>query len=284
MSDQLPPPPGDQPSPGVPTPGDSTPPPPPPPPPPPAAPVPPPPPPPPAAADSSGVDVGAAFSWAFAKFGKYAAVLIGLAAIVFAIRLIQTIVQNLIFNNLNKCDNPSVVVTDNAISVQNCTVSFGTSILVNLVLGIIFAILVALVTVGIYRAALKTTRGAAPAFEHLTSSENLVPYVLVAIVYFVLSFAGLVLCILPGLVVIFLFQFAPFYALDRGDSVGAALGSSYRAVTANFLPVLLVAVINIVIAILSGLLFGILTLVLLPFGALFTAHIYRQLNREPITP
>lgn len=218
------------------------------------------------------------------KFGKYAAVLIGLAAIVFVIRLIQSIVTNVIFNSLNKCDNPSVTLTDSGISVQNCTVSFGTSIMVNLLLGIIFAILVALVTIGIYRAALKTTLGQAPAFEHLTSSENLVPYILVAIVYFVLSFAGLVLCIIPGLIVIFLFQFAPFYALDRGDGVGAALGNSYRAVTQNFVPVLLTALINIVIGILSGILFGVLTLVLLPFGALFTAHIYRQLNREQIAP
>ncbi len=249
------------------------------------APPPPPPPPPPAhAAAGGGVDIGAAFSWAISKFGQYAAVLIGLAAIVFAIRLVQSIVSNIIFNRLNDCSNPTVTVTDSTIALGNCGIGLGTSIAVNVVLGIIFGILVALVTIGIYRAALKTTQGEAPRFEHLTTSENLVPYILVAIVYFVLSLVGFALCILPGLVVIFLFQFAPFFALDRGEGVGTALGNSYRAVTQNFLPVLLLAIINIVIAFLSGILWGILTLVLLPFGALLTANVYRQVNREPVAP
>lgn len=234
---------------------------------------------------ASQVDVGTAFSWAIAKFGKYAGVLIGLAAVVFVIRLIQVILSRVIFNALNNCDNPSVIVNQNgAISIQNCTVGLGTTLLVNALLGIVFGVLVFLATVGIYRAALKTTLGEAPSFQHLTSSEHLGAYVLVAIVFGIMTLVGLALCIIPGLIVIFLFQFAPFYALDKGQGVGAALGNSYKAVTTNFLPVLLAAVINIVAVILGGLFFGILTLVLLPFAALFTANIYRQVNREAIAP
>jgi hypothetical protein len=36
------------------------------------------------------------------------------------------------------------------------------------------------------------------------------------------------------------------------------------------------------VQILGGMLFGLLTLLTLPFAALFTAHMYRQFNREPI--
>ena len=269
----APPPPQPPPSPGPPMP---------PPPGPPPAPLPAPPPPP-GSVNTSQVDVGAAFSWAISKFGQHAAIFIGLAAVVFAIRLIEAILSRVIFNALNNCDNPNVIVGSNgAISIQNCTVSFGTSILVNVLLGIAFGVLVFLATVGVYRAALKTSLGESPSFQNLTSGENLGAYVVVAIVFGIASIAGLALCILPGLVVIFLFQFAPFYALDKGQGVGDAFGNSYRAVTANFLPVLLAAVINIVATILGGLLFGILTLVLLPFAALFTVHIYRQLNKEPV--
>lgn len=254
-------------------------------PPPPPGPLPPPPPPPQNPGAAQGVDVGTAFSWAISKFGKYFAVLIGLAAVVFVIRLIQSILSRVIFNALNNCDNPSVIVNQNgAISIQNCTVGFGTTILVNSLIGLVFGILVFLATVGIYRAALKTTLGEEPSFQHLTSSEHLGAYIVVAIVFGIASVVGLALCIIPGLVVIFLFQFAPFYALDKGQGVGAAFGNSYRAVTSNFVPVLLAALINIVVMILSGLFFGILTLVLLPFAALFTANVYRQLNHEAVTP
>jgi uncharacterized membrane protein len=240
-----------------------------------------------AAATTGGsqVDVGSAFTWAFQKFGQHAAVLVGLAAVVFVIRLLEFLVSRAVFNSLNNCDNPNVIVGQNgSITIQNCTVALGTSILVNVLIGIVFGILAFLATVGIYRAALKTTLGDTPSFQHLTSGENLGPFIVVAIVFGLASFAGLALCILPGLVVIFLFQFAPFYALDKGQGVGQAFGNSFRAVTANFLPVLLAAIINIVATWLGGLLFGLLTLVLLPFAALFTANIYRQVNHEAVAP
>jgi uncharacterized membrane protein len=249
---------------------------------PPAAPLPPPPPPP-GSVNTSGVDIGSAFSWAVSKFGQHAGIFIGLAAVVFAIRLIEAILSRVIFNALNNCDNPVVNVNQNgSVTIANCTVSLGTSILVNVLLGIVFGVLVFLATVGVYRAALKTTLGESPSFQNLTSRENLGAYVVVAIVFGIASIVGLALCIIPGLVVIFLFQFAPFYALDKGQSLGDAFGNSYRAVTANFVPVLLAALINIVAAVLGAVLFGILTLILLPFAALFTANVYRQLNKEAI--
>ena len=83
---------------------------------------------------------------------------------------------------------------------------------------------------------------------------------------------------------IFLFQFAPFYALDKGQGVGQAFGNSYRAVTSNFVPVLLAALVNIVASFVGSILWGVLTLVTLPFAALFTAHIYRQVNSEAVAP
>ena len=103
-----------------------------------------------------------------------------------------------------------------------------------------------------------------------------------AIVYGLAISIGIVLCVVPGIIVAFLFQLAPFYALDKGQGVGEAFGNSYRATTQNFGPAILMTIINIVAAILGGLFFGLLTLVALPFAALFTAHMYRQFNREEI--
>jgi uncharacterized membrane protein len=282
--------------------GDATPPPPPPPPPPvappvapptapPAGPTPPPPPPPPPApgaapAGGSGqVDVGTAFSWAIAKFQQHAAVFVGLAAVVFVLRAVQQVITNVLINNANNsCVNTSITQDANGnVNISNgCTTGLFANLGITLVLSIVFAILIALATIGVYRAAIRRTQGVTPSFDQLTTGENLGAYIAVAIVYFLASFVGILLCILPGLVVIFLFQFSPFYALDKGQSVGQAFGNSYRAVTANFVPVLLAALVNIVASILSGFIFGLLTLVLLPFASLFTAHVYRQLNHEPI--
>lgn len=271
--------------------GDATPPPPPPPPPaPPVGGTPPPPPPPPpsgpaAAGNSSAVDIGSAFSWALAKFQQHAVTLIGLAAVVFVLHAIQSVITNVLVNNANNnCVNTQITQDANGnVNISNgCTTGLFANLGITLVLSIVFSILIALATIGVYRAALRRTQGVTPSFDQLTTGENLGAYIAVAIVYFLASAVGIVFCILPGLIVIFLFQFSPFYALDKGQGVGEAFGNSYRAVTANFVPVLLAALVNIVASILSGFIFGLLSLVVLPFAALFTAHVYRQLNREPI--
>jgi uncharacterized membrane protein len=235
--------------------------------------------------NSSQVDVGNAFSWAIAKFQQHAAVLVGLAAVVFVLHAIQSVITNVLVNNANNnCVNTSITQDGNGnVNISNgCATGLFANLGITLVLSIVFSILIALATVGVYRAAIRRTQGVTPSFDQLTTGENLGAYIAVAIVYFLASTVGILFCILPGLIIIFLFQFSPFYALDKGQGVGEAFGNSYRAVTANFVPVLLAALVNIVASILSGFLFGLLSLVVLPFASLFTAHIYRQLNREPI--
>ena len=266
----------------------STPPPPPPPPPAGGTPPPPPPPPPPVS-DTPGmpggkVDVGVAVSWAFKKFGQYAAILIGLAAVVFVIRLVQTLVSNALTNSLaSNCGN--TVVTDNGTIVTGgaCVASLATTLTAGVITGIIFGALAWIATIGVYRAALRTSKGEAPAFADLTTGNNLGKYIVVAIVFGILTAVGLVLCVIPGLIVIFFLQFAPLYALDKGLGVGDAFRSSIDAVKKAPFPVLLAMIVNAVASFVGGWLFGILTLVALPFAALFTVHVYRQLNAEPIS-
>ncbi len=233
-------------------------------------------------AGQSGVDIAAAFSWAMNKFGQYAVVWISLAAVVAVIRLIGVLFSNwMIDRSVSNCG--TIVVTNSGtITSGSCAATFGATIIAGVLTAIVFGVLAWLATVGLVRAALKTSLGDVPGFHYLTSGENLGKYVVVAIVYALLSGIGLVLCILPGLIVIFLFQFSPFYALDKGEGVSEAFGSSYKVVTGNLVPVIVTALVNAVASFLGSFLWGLLTLVALPFAILFTVHVYRQLNREAI--
>ena len=234
MSDQFPPegpptpPPGDD---GVnltppPPPAGATPPPPPPPPPPAPGAVPPPPAPGYAAAPAAGssVDVGSAFSWAMAKFQQHAGIWIGLAAVVFVLQAVNQIISRVMANAAaNNCSSAAVTINqDGSITGGgvNCATGLFANIGITLVLGVIFGALVWLASIGVYRAALKRSQGETPDFSMLTSGENLGAYIVVAILYGIAIFVGLILCIIPGLIVAFLFQFAPLYALDKGQSVG----------------------------------------------------------------
>lgn len=230
------------------------------------------------------MDIGAAFSWAINKFGSNAVILIALAAVVFVIRFVGSLAQKGILNSLTggSCNNTIVVNGQSIVTNGPCVASFATSITASLLTAIVFGVLAWIATIGIYRAALKTTQGQTPGFNNLTTGENLGKYIAVAIVYGLLIGIGLVLCVIPGIIAAFLFQLAPFYALDKGMSVGDALKASYEAATKNFVPVLLMTIISAITALVGSFLFGILTLVALPFSALFIANVYRQLNREEI--
>lgn len=264
MSDQNPTPPGDdpifgeQPSTDPVLGGASTP--PPPPPPPPAAPPAPP------AGRGAGDTVGSAFSWAVQKFQQNIGIWIGLAAVVFALYAIQAIIGRVLANN-----TPST------------TTGLFANIGVSLVLAVIFGALAWIASIGVYRAALRRTQGVEPSMQMLTTGENLGSYIVVALVYGIAVFVGLVLCFLPGLVVIFLFMFAPLFALDKGQGVGEAFGNSYRLVTGNIGAVVLAALVNIIASFLGSLIFGLLALVTLPFSALFTAYVYRTLQNEEVS-
>jgi len=224
-----------------------------------------------------------AVSWAFDKFKQYWQILVGLAAVVFVLRLIQSLTADFFANALGGACSPTVVTDSGAVITNtSCVTGIFAGLTATIVSAIIFGILAFIATVGIYRAALRTSNGAVPAFSDLTTGENLGKYIIVAIVYGILVFVGIVLCFVPGLLVIFFLQFAVLYALDKGYGVGQAFSSSLNAVKAAPVPVILTMIVNFVATLVGGFLFGILTLVALPFAALFTVHVYRQLNKEPI--
>ena len=132
------------------------------------------------------------------------------------------------------------------------------------------------------RAAIRSTQGVPPTFSEMFTTQYLGRYILYMIVFAIFGVLGLILCILPGLLVFFFLQLGPYYILDKGLSVGDAFKASYTAVSKNIGPALIMTIINVLVQILGGLFFGLLTLVTLPFACLFTAHMYRQFNREPI--
>lgn len=211
------------------------------------------------------------------KFQENPLPLLMLGGAVFIVFLVQGLVQGAIIDAVSpeKC-------TSGQFFGEVCTRSFTQAIVGSIVVAFIFGIISWIVRIGITRAALKATQGETPSIEHLTSTENLGAYLVAAILFGIASVVGLALCIIPGLIVIFLFQFSPLLALDKGVGVGDAFRRSYTMVTENVGPTILLMIINAVAAFLSGILWGIFAIVLVPISLLVTAHVYRQILREPI--
>jgi uncharacterized membrane protein len=81
-----------------------------------------------------------------------------------------------------------------------------------------------------------------------------------------------------------LFQFAPFFALDRGLTPFQALKASSRLVRLNWPLAILVLLFSGAAYLISGLFWGIPTLLFLPLAALVTAFAYRALQGEMVDP
>lgn len=223
------------------------------------------------------IDIGAAISWAFDRFKSNAAAFVGLAAVVTVVYVLQGVGTASLQNILVDCSNPETPGQLNA-----CTAALGASAVAAIVISLFFALIAFIAQIGVQRAAIRSTQGVPPSFSQMFTTQHLGTYILYMIVFAILGMVGLFLCILPGLVVFFLLQLGPYYILDKGMGVGDAIKASYRAVSKNIGPALMMTILNVLVQLLGGLFFGLLTLVTLPFAALFTAHMYRQFNSEPV--
>jgi uncharacterized membrane protein len=219
-----------------------------------------------------------AISWAFDRFKANAAAFVGLAAVVTAVYVVQNVGTNSLQNILVDCSNPETPGQLNA-----CTAALGLSAIAAIVISLVFALIAFIAQIGVQRAAIRSTQGVPPSFSEMFTTQHLGKYILYMIVFALFGMLGLLLCILPGLIVFFLLQLGPYYILDKGLSVGDAIKASYNAVSKNIGPALMMTILNVLVQLLGGLFFGLLTLVTLPFACLFTAHMYRQFNQEPIS-
>jgi len=226
------------------------------------------------------VDIGAAFRWGFQAFTRKPGVLIGLAAIVFVIYVIQGLgsgpISDLLERTLADCQDLASAECQAAVN------SSMSAILVTVVMSVVFTALAGIAKYGVYRASIGMTRERDPLLSDMLPEAHFGAFALFAVIYSVATIVGLGLCILPGLVVILFFQLTPFYILDAGMPVGEALRASARTARANLVPMLILTVFIVGTMLIGSILFGVLTLLTLPYSLLVTAHVYRQLNAEQV--
>jgi uncharacterized membrane protein len=134
---------------------------------------------------------------------------------------------------------------------------------------------------GLMRIALAAHEGRPVSVQMLfgESWRTLLQYAIVAIVTGVLTFIGLILIIVPGIIVSVMLSIAPLLLLDRHVSGVVALKESRRLTKGHrmniFLFFLVIGVLNIVGAVLAGI--GLLITV--PVSLLAFVYAYKQIEK-----
>lgn len=227
--------------------------------------------------DDPAAAIRAAAVWAVGTFRRNLLAFVALAAIVTAVQFLQQLSVQPLTNVINECADPQTPGQQAA-----CFNALAGEVLAAGLLTLVFAVVTIVVTVGVVRAAIRATLGQEPGLDALLDGHNLGRYVLFQIAYALMAGFGILLCILPGLLVILFFQLGPYYVLDRGMRVREAFAASALAIRRNLPAALLMTVLNALVLLLGSLFFGLLTLLTLPLASLFTAYLYRRFNDETV--
>jgi uncharacterized membrane protein len=149
------------------------------------------------------------------------------------------------------------------------------------IFGIIGLVVGAMVSIGIYNAALMITAGTVPTVSTAFSYDRWGEWVVFSIVYGLMVGIGLVLCLIPGLFVLAFFGMAPYFFIDRGMSIGDAFSASREAASRGFaVPVLL----SVIVGALGFIACGIGALVTAPAAYIAVAFLYRGATNQVAAP
>lgn len=137
-------------------------------------------------------------------------------------------------------------------------------------------------TAAFAKGAILATRGHRLKFGDLVSDINWVQVVLSSLLVSVITFVGLVLCILPGIVAGFFLCFTTLAVVGKGDNAVEAVKTSFQLVKSSPLQVFVLLLLSTLIFIAGTCACGIGLLVACPVVVLALGHAFQALRGEPI--
>jgi hypothetical protein len=139
------------------------------------------------------------------------------------------------------------------------------------------------VQAGIVRASLALSRGLPVDVRSAFRGMRWGPVLLASLLVATLAFIGLLLCVLPGIAVLFLLSYSLFFVTDRDEDAVRALRSSVRMVASDPGPLSLFFLTSVVVLVLGACLCGLGLLAALPVVVIAQAYTFRTLNNDPVT-
>ena len=235
-------------------------------------------------ASTGGYSVGNALSYGWAKFQQnFGQIVVGVVVLVVAVAIVQII--GFFVRNAVQCD-PNVHFDSQGRLVSNdCGSSlFAASMFVSLLFSAFSFIVSMIISAGLVRAALDITEGRQLDPKALLRTDRLVPVIVASLIIGVATFIGFVLCILPGIAVIFLTQYTLYYIMDQDLAPIDAIKASVRFTTQNLGNVLVWYIVGGIVALVGFVVCFVGAIVTVPIALIGTAYTYKVLNGQPVAP
>ena len=164
--------------------------------------------------------------------------------------------------------------------------TFGQSLwTISWIIGSIITVVVGyLINAALVRGALHEVDGQRPGLGSFFRFTNVGNVVLASVLVGVLTAVGLILFVIPGLIVAFLSWWTLQFVIDRHDSATDGLRASFRAISSQPGPLLLLALALIGINILGAIPFGLGLLITVPVSAIASTYAYRVVSGGEVAP
>lgn len=232
---------------------------------------------PPAGPGTGGFSIGTAFGWGWKKFRENLGPFMLVALAIVAVLLVLGIVRVAVVSGGDAAVDPDTGQVENP-------GLFGAALFLGVLLALVQFVVSVIVSAGIIKGALDITQGRPLELGTMFRGFSLLQLVIAAILTSLLTFVGLIACLVGAIVVAFFLSFTTYFIVDEGQSATAAMKASFDFTKANAGELVLLFLAIIGANILGACLCGVGLLVSVPVTILAQAYAYQSLRGRPISP
>jgi hypothetical protein len=169
------------------------------------------------------------------------------------------------------------------VAVQVLTYIVSDSLVISWLFSLASWVLSMIIGAGLVRAALDITAGRSVDAAQLLSPHKLGDVVVVSVLTGLATFIGLILCVLPGLAVMFFTSFTLYFLMDR-EELGAidAIKASFEFTTKNAGNVIVWFLLSLATWFVGLLLCGVGLIAAVPIVLIGTAYTYKKLTGQEV--
>jgi uncharacterized membrane protein len=153
---------------------------------------------------------------------------------------------------------------------------------VNAITSFLWTVMSAVMQAGIARGVLAITDGRPFEVATMFKFDNVVTVVIAGLLVGVASGIGLILCVIPGLIVLFFSQFYVWFIVDKQLGAVDSIKASFSLVNKNVGTMVLFFLASLLAYIVGAILCGVGLLVAVPVVYLAQGYAYRRLQGEQV--
>ncbi|GBG38307.1 DUF2189 domain-containing protein [Mycobacterium montefiorense] len=229
-------------------------------------------------------DVGEAVKWSWAKFMQNPAALIVPVLAYGAVITVFALVAGLLPMAFGQTTS-STYTTSYGETTSGVEIAYGPASIAVMIVGYILVFIAAVVmNAGLLTGCLDIADGKPVSIGTFFKPRNLGPVFVASLLVAVGTLVGSILCIVPGLIFVFLTLFALPFVVDRSLSPVESIKASIALARANVGPALLSWLVQYAVMVVGQLLCGVGVIVALPISVLIQVYTYRKLSGGQVVP